>query len=140
MEVEPTGFAVLSREECLQHLASHTARIGRLAFVVDGWPVVLPLNYALHHGEVVFRTSLGSKLDHVSRGEPVAFEVDQVDEEWRTGWSILIQGRGHEVTDLAEVGGLRRLPLQPWATGRRDRYVRISAERMSGRQIITPDT
>jgi nitroimidazol reductase NimA-like FMN-containing flavoprotein (pyridoxamine 5'-phosphate oxidase superfamily) len=35
----------LSLEACLQHLRE--GRVGRIAFVVDGDPVILPVNYRL---------------------------------------------------------------------------------------------
>jgi nitroimidazol reductase NimA-like FMN-containing flavoprotein (pyridoxamine 5'-phosphate oxidase superfamily) len=137
MEVEPTGLRELSQEECLQHLASHEGRIGRLAFIVAGAPLNLPVNFALHRGRIVFRTSLGTKLDHLGRGTSVAFEVDEVDPELRAGWSVLVLGIAEEVTDLTEVAALRRLPLQSWAAGRRDRYVRIETRSMTGRELVS---
>lgn len=136
---EPTGLRELGHDECLGRLSGHEARVGRLAFVADGFPVVLPVNYTMHRGDVVFRTAIGTKLDHVRRGEPVAFEVDEVDPTWRAGWSVLVQGTAHEVGDLAEVSALQRVRLPTWAAGRRDRFVRIAAERMTGREIVVAD-
>ena len=136
MEGEGNGLRELSREECLQHLASHAGRIGRLAFVVAGAPLNLPVNYAVHRGRVIFRTSLGTKLDHVTRGAKVAFEVDDVDPDWRSGWSVVVQGTAEEVTDLHEVSELRRLQLQSWVAGRRDRYVRIEPTSVTGRELV----
>jgi uncharacterized protein len=135
MEVEPTGLEVLSPEECLQHLATHPTRVGRIAFVADGWPVVLPVSYALHRGDVVFRTSLGTKLDTVHRQAPVGFEVDDVDPATSAGWSVLIQGRASEVADLGELSALQALPLRQWVPGVRNRWVRIEAVRTTGRRL-----
>lgn len=136
---EVTGLRELSRDGCMARLAAHDARVGRLAFVADGFPVVLPVNYAVHRGRIVFRTSLGSKLDHVSRGEQVAFQVDEVDPTWRAGWSVLIQGTAEEVADLSEIAALQRIRLQTWAAGRRDRYVRVEARNVTGREIVVAD-
>jgi uncharacterized protein len=139
MEVEPTGMRELDRETCLQRLADHPVRVGRLAFLSEGYPVILPINYAIDRGTVVFKTSLGSKLDHVAGGASVAFEVDRVDADWLQGWSVLVQGRAAEVSELSEVARLRGLDLQTWAPGRRDRFVVITPERMTGREIVPPE-
>lgn len=140
MQGEGNGLRELSREECLQHLAAFSGRIGRLAFVVAGAPLNLPVNYVLHRGKVIFRTTLGTKLDHVGRGAKVAFEVDDVDPDWRSGWSILVQGTAEEVTDLREIAELRQLPLQSWVAGRRDRYVRIEPSSVTGRELVADST
>jgi nitroimidazol reductase NimA-like FMN-containing flavoprotein (pyridoxamine 5'-phosphate oxidase superfamily) len=43
----------LSIDECLELLRTH--QFGRIAVVIDGGPVVFPINYAID-GAVVFRT------------------------------------------------------------------------------------
>ena len=35
----------LSSDECLHLLMTHWPRVGRLAFVDAGWPIVFPINY-----------------------------------------------------------------------------------------------
>lgn len=71
------GIAALSAEECRARLAAHPVHIGRVAFVDDGYPVVLPVNHRLLDGAVVFRTGLGSRLDAALRGAAVSFQVDR---------------------------------------------------------------
>ena len=113
----------LSREEC--HTLLGGRHLGRLAFVDDKWPVILPVNYVLDDASVIFRTDEGSKLDAAVRGAPVAFEVDGVNEIEQTGWSVLARGHAEEVTDPDQLDRLRRLPLVPWAPGAKAHYVRI---------------
>ncbi len=55
-----TGLEVLERHECLRLLASQP--VGRVAVVVDAWPMIFPVNYALDGDSIVFRTDEGSKL------------------------------------------------------------------------------
>jgi uncharacterized protein len=113
-------------------------RLGRLAFVDADGPVILPVNYALDEGSVVFRTDPGSKLDAAAAAATVAFEVDAADERDRTGWSVVVRGRVGEVSDPAELERLRALPLYPWAPGAKARYVRIRPSSVTGRRIALP--
>src|SRR5581483_11514031 len=81
----------LSREECLDLLGAHS--FGRLAVNIgDGAPLVRPVNY-LFDGpsqSVVFRTAQGSKFHALLRAANAAFEIDGIDEESRTGWSVIV--------------------------------------------------
>jgi prepilin-type processing-associated H-X9-DG protein len=134
---EYTRIEELPREECLKLLA-YNSFVGRVGFIVDGRPMVMPVNYLFADGSVVFCTSPGSKLSHVSHGEPVAFEVDSSRPLYNSGWSVIVQGSGHEVTDPTELDALRRGPLQSWATPSSQHWVRISIDTVSGRRI--PET
>lgn len=129
------GLRVLEPDECRLRLESHPVHVGRIAFVSEGYPVVLPVNYQLVDGQVVFRTGLGSKLDVALRGAPMAFEVDAVDPAWEEGWSVLIKGRAEELMG-EELAQARQRTLRPWGPGSKTRYLRIRAEQMTGRQIV----
>ena len=126
----------LSKSECFGLLAK--GRVGRVAFVDDLGPIVMPVNFVLDRHMVVFRTDGGTKLDAAVRGRRVAFEIDGTDEAARTGWSVVIRGEAVEVTDRAELVRLRRLPLQPWAPGAKTHYVRILPAVLTGRRISAP--
>ena len=118
------GLEVLSPAACLRLLG--TGRIGRVGFVSDGQPHVLPVNYvASDAGEIVFRTTDGSVLTAVAGG-PAAFEIDGYDEQSRTGWSVCVHGPGREITDAEDplARRLRELNVITWAPGPRDRLVR----------------
>ena len=123
----------LTRAECFELLAS--APLGRVAVTDDRGPVVFPVNFVLDRHTVVFRTETGTKLDAASRGSRVCFEVDGTDESTHTGWSVVIRGEVTEVTDKAELARLRDLPLQVWAPGARNRYVRILPAVLTGRRV-----
>ena len=87
--------------------------IGRIAYTSRFGPAVLPVNYKWHDGAIVFRTTRHSALDEdlqtgISGGDYlVAFEIDQIDEPGRQGWSVLIQGPAHHVEGEAERAGRR---------------------------------
>jgi nitroimidazol reductase NimA-like FMN-containing flavoprotein (pyridoxamine 5'-phosphate oxidase superfamily) len=127
----------LSEDEC--HALLGQGHLGRIGLVEGDRPMILPVNYVVDGAAVVFRTDEGSKLDAALRGALVAFEVDGVNNEHRTGWSVLVRGRAEPVTDRSELERLRRLPLVPWAPGAKPHYVRILADEVSGRRISVAD-
>jgi len=129
MELEP-----MSDEECIRRL--HAAAVGRVGISMGALPVILPVNFAMLDGDVVIRTGAGTKLDAALRGAVVAFEIDGVDPIYHSGWSVLAQGRASEMVDEVELARARELPLEPWADGHRDRFVRIRTERLSGRRLV----
>jgi len=126
----------LTDDECRKLLGER--HLGRLALVDADGPVILPVNYTLDEGSVVFRTDPGSKLDAAAAGATVAFEVDAADERDRTGWSVVVRGQAGEVSEPADLERLRTLPLYPWAPGAKARYVRIRPTSVTGRRITLP--
>ncbi len=128
----------LTEDVCHTLLASH--HVGRLAFIGDdGYPIVLPVNYAIDGGDVIVRTDHGEMYEHVPLHR-VAFEVDQFDEVAQTGWSLLVRGAARDVTDShGEIYamGLRTGPTV-WTPGERHHWLAIRIERISGRQIVRP--
>ena len=125
--------AVLSRDECLALLA--TVPVGRIIYTERALPAVQLVNFALADDTIVIRTAWGSKLAAAARKAIVAFEADSYDSETRSGWSVTAVGHAHVVEEPDEIARLDTLPLQPWAPGRRQYYVRIAIERLTGRQI-----
>jgi nitroimidazol reductase NimA-like FMN-containing flavoprotein (pyridoxamine 5'-phosphate oxidase superfamily) len=136
--IDAKGLEILGVEECLRLLG--TQNTGRIAVIVERKPLVLPVNYAMHRGTVVFRTDPGTKLDAALGEEYVSFEVDEIDQRYRTGWSVLVVGQAERVYQPEELEELRRLPLQPWAPGHKAHYVRVLSTAISGRRIPAPKT
>jgi nitroimidazol reductase NimA-like FMN-containing flavoprotein (pyridoxamine 5'-phosphate oxidase superfamily) len=128
------GMQELDEEECAALLAGE--QVGRIGVVVDGQPLVFPVNYVFAEGTVLIRTGYGSLLSGAALGL-VAFEIDGFDGGRRTGWSVLVQGVGHDVTDALDTKSeqLQRLEVSPWAPGAKPRLLRIDAKRISGRRF-----
>jgi nitroimidazol reductase NimA-like FMN-containing flavoprotein (pyridoxamine 5'-phosphate oxidase superfamily) len=126
-------MVVLSEEECRRLLAR--VHFGRIGFVAEGEPTVLPVNYAFDGAAIVFRSTHGSKLAAAIAGRRVAFQVDATDPLYQGGWSVLVRGAAEVVDDPAEVERLARLPLRPWWPRARDRWLRIPVERITGRRL-----
>jgi nitroimidazol reductase NimA-like FMN-containing flavoprotein (pyridoxamine 5'-phosphate oxidase superfamily) len=129
------GIERLDRDECLRLLAADT--VGRLAVVVGRSPTILPVNYFLDGQTVVLRSDPGTKVDHGLRG-PVAFEVDAFDRDARTGWSVVVSGRLEEPPpfDGAAQERIRTLPVEPWAGGDKDHWLRLVPDRITGRRLV----
>ena len=126
---------VLTPKECIRLISEYPARVGRLA-IAGPRPVILPVNYVVDKGEIVFRTAPGTKLSAAAKDNFVAFEVDDVKPELRSGWSVLVRGQSHEIRDPTERERLSKLPLKSWAAGDKDHFVRISNAIVSGRRLV----
>ncbi|MFI0724135.1 helix-turn-helix domain-containing protein [Streptomyces sp. NPDC021224] len=126
-------LTALDPDECRTLLSDHG--IGRIAVTTEDGPAVLPVNYAVVGGAVVFRTerTAGPAL---AAGRRVAFEVDRTDEALSEGWSVLVVGLASAVTDPDAVRDLgTQTASAPWAGGERLLWVRIEPERITGRRI-----
>ena len=125
---EPT-LEELTAEECLELLAGQT--VGRFAVAAPGTgPLVVPVNYVMDKGAVVFRAGTGEKLELV-HGQHVSFQIDDFDPYHRTGWSVLVRGSAYEATHWE----VEHLLLDSWAPGKKDRWIRIHPATVTGRRI-----
>ena len=132
-ELYEPQLATLTREECLELLRG--AVVGRIGYVADGKAIIIPVNFALLEGDIVFCTATGSKLSWLSLRERVTFEADESRPADHEGWSVLIHGVAREVTHPEELAVLRRGPLSSWLRSPREHWVRITIEAMSGRAL-----
>jgi len=124
----------LSRGECLRLLAS--VSLGRVGLSINALPAVLPVNFALLDGEVVFRTVEGTKFHAATAGRVLAFEADGHEADGSSGWSVLVQGVSRVITDPTELSRAQQLTMEPWGVDQAaDRIVRISTTLISGRQF-----
>ncbi|MGN7780099.1 pyridoxamine 5'-phosphate oxidase family protein [Mycolicibacterium sp. 22603] len=124
----------LNRRQCLDRLQQ--VRVGRLVFTEDALPAIQPVNFRLWREDVVIRVAGGAKLAAATDHQVVAFEADELDPDLRSGWSVTVVGTAEPITavdDLVEVAGTF---VEPWVQGRRDHFVRIRTERITGRQIF----
>ena len=109
--------------------------VGRVAYVNDDGPVVLPVNYAVDQETVLFRTSAASPLAVHTRDGTVAFQVDEVDEVTESGWGVLL--RGTATFEHPKATGPANHPRpSPWVQGSRNLVVRISPQLVTGRRLL----
>jgi nitroimidazol reductase NimA-like FMN-containing flavoprotein (pyridoxamine 5'-phosphate oxidase superfamily) len=132
---QSAGLVVMSDAECVRMLKTH--QLGRLG-VVDHQvrPLIFPVNYFFDEGIVVFRTAPGSKLE-LAPGAHVCFEIDGWARTAGIGWSVLVKGIAHDITDPrgAPTGRLKFWPVRPAAPGTREHWIGIWANEITGRKF-----
>jgi nitroimidazol reductase NimA-like FMN-containing flavoprotein (pyridoxamine 5'-phosphate oxidase superfamily) len=136
--VEPV-VELLDEAECLRLISA--GGVGRIGYTGRFGPTVLPVNYALYEGTIVFRTGQDSPMGEdlrtgIAHAESkVAFEIDEISQGTREGWSILVQGSAHPVDSEAERASVVRSGVEPWTGGEKELFIRIIPTRMTGRRI-----
>jgi nitroimidazol reductase NimA-like FMN-containing flavoprotein (pyridoxamine 5'-phosphate oxidase superfamily) len=131
----PRGMDELAPSECLELLESVV--VGRVGVTIDALPSVLPVNFVVWNGSILFATVPGTKLDAAASNAVVAFEADEYGtSDAPTGWSVLVRGIARVVTDRVELAEIERLPLDSWAfDGTANHYVCIEPTVMTGRRL-----
>jgi nitroimidazol reductase NimA-like FMN-containing flavoprotein (pyridoxamine 5'-phosphate oxidase superfamily) len=127
-------FEAISREQCFDPLA--TNHLGRVAWQAADLPQILPVTYAMYQGSVYFRTTPDGILSELAQPTRVALEVDVLDQQTRSGWSIVLQGRTSAVSEPDALAHLWAADsLVPWAGGNRTLFICIRPDRVSGRVV-----
>lgn len=138
MEAASGKLVELSRTECLELLAANN--FGRVVVTTAGlgMPMIRPVDYAFDPASqsVVFRTGEGSKFHALVHSTQACFEIDALDPETRSGWSVIIVGRTEEVVGAAEINRLEQLGLVDPAVYARSHWMRIRARTVTGRRVI----
>ena len=127
------ALSVMTIDECERLLRRGT--VGRLVLVTPRGPDIFPVNYVVDHGTVVFRTAEGTKLATAVLGPAVAFAIDGYDAKAGDAWSVVLKGRASEVQRMRDVVEATELPLFPWHTSPKPRFVRIEPESVTGRRF-----
>lgn len=133
----PESYIELSRNDCLELLAAGS--FGRVVVTVGAAdrPLVRPVNYVFDHASqaVCFRTAEGTKLHALIRSASACFEIDEVDTETRTGWSVIVYGVTEPVGDPGEIRRLEQSVLDSFAPGPQAQWIRVRASTITGRRI-----
>lgn len=132
-DADPT---VIPAEECYRLLRSQ--QIGRLGVNAEHYPLIFPVNYGLDGDTIVIRTAPGTKLAAAQHAN-VTFEVDEVDQYARSGWSVLVRGLAEEVTEAHGPDLVRRthaVGVRPWAPGEHGHWLRLIPHGITGRRIV----
>src|SRR5215813_2786864 len=142
LESEEPVFELLDEAECLRLVGA--GGVGRIGYTGRFGPTVVPVNYALYEGTILFRTGehspmgedLRTGIEHAE--SKVAFEIDEISPATREGWSILVQGAAHPVESEAERASVMRSGVEAWAGGEKELFVRVIPTHISGRRIRRP--
>lgn len=127
---------VLTSGECFQMLAARG--IGRIGLIAGGYPLIIPVNYALDRDVVVIRTQPGSIVARAEHAN-VTFQVDEFNAANESGWSVLLRGQAESLTAQHSKPLVERTlgtDVRPWAPGDRNHWMRIIAHGISGRRIV----
>lgn len=128
----------LSEAECLRMLSA--GRVGRLAYTGGEGPTVLPVEYRLHEGSVIFHTLQGTFTEDDLRtgiahaDYQVAFEVDQIDPVAQWGWAVLVVGSAHHVDGEAEHASIIDAGADPWPGADTTHLIRVQPRYIRGRR------
>lgn len=128
-------FTELDESECVRLLQSRV--VGRLGFVTTApAPVIVPVNYAVVGRTIHLLTTGHGLLARWATTSDVAFEVDDVDPDRWSGWSVLAQGPCEAVPE-SEASRLRRQLPRPrtWADGDRHTLLRLRWTQITGRRL-----
>ncbi|MEU8618305.1 pyridoxamine 5'-phosphate oxidase family protein [Streptomyces sp. NPDC048623] len=128
----------LDPDEALRLLAG--APLGRIVFTRQALPAIRPVNHIVDDGHIIIRTHESGALvlstkEAGTRGVVVAYEADDIDTTTRLGWSTVVTGYCHLVTDPDDLARYERL-LTPWSDQTMDQVVRIRPDLVTGIRLV----
>ncbi|MFR9750062.1 pyridoxamine 5'-phosphate oxidase family protein [Nocardia sp. 004] len=127
----------LDRVESMRLLAS--VPIGRVVFTSNALPAVRPVTHLVDdHGAIIVRTRLSSGLTTAVRGNSpmvLAYEADEIDPVQHLGWSVVVVGLAHTVTDPRRIAHYEQL-LRPWACREPDAVIAIEPDLVTGIRLV----
>jgi uncharacterized protein len=135
-EVSKRTTEELDRQECLRLIAS--GGVGLVAFDDGEGPALIPVNYMMDGESVVFQTGLQGRLNQSLRTVPagaqvrIAFGVNRFDEADRLGWSVMLRGGAHRMSEEENAAAPR---VVSWAGGEHEAHFRLTPTHVSGRRI-----
>ncbi|MBE8471900.1 pyridoxamine 5'-phosphate oxidase-like protein [Streptomyces sp. TLI_55] len=117
--------------------------LGRVVFTRHALPQIRPVNHVVDGGDIVIRTHEGAALtSHTGQadgpGVVVAYEADLIDPDTHLGWSVVVTGYAHLVTDPRELARYRAM-LRPWVEQTMDYAVRIRPDLVTGVLLTAAD-
>ena len=122
---------VLDEDESWSLLSS--VSLGRLVTIMGGQAEIFPVNFVTQRRTLIFRTAPGTKLYSAVMSDQVAFEAD--DHTAAEGWSVIVRGRAHWLTDNVEILDAEEAPLLSWPATLKPHYVRVIALEITGRRF-----
>jgi len=114
--VAPRRMGQLGRAEALRLLGS--VSLGRIVFTHQALPAIRPVNHFMDSEDIIVQLHDGATLASIvtptqATGVVVAYEADVIDPETHIGWSVVVTGYAHLVTDEGELARFAAR-LRPW--------------------------
>jgi hypothetical protein len=125
----------LTRTRALDLLSS--VSLGRLVFTHQALPAIRPVNHLVECESIIVRATAGAAIVSAAdrHGVVVAYEADSIDSENHVGWSVIVVGTARLLADDAAAARYRTL-LHPWISGAVDDVITISADLVTGYQMV----
>jgi uncharacterized protein len=126
------GFTILDVAACRQLLDNRA--VGRVGYIAEGRPTIVPVDYLVHNNHIVFRSDPGQKMLHIPLHH-VCFEVDGRDDDHV--WSVVVQGFARDLTTAIgpDYQALRELTLASHAPIENAHWVAIDMSEVTGRRL-----
>jgi nitroimidazol reductase NimA-like FMN-containing flavoprotein (pyridoxamine 5'-phosphate oxidase superfamily) len=134
MSVKRRRMTGLSAEAALRLLGS--VSLGRIVFTRHAMPAIRPVNHVLDGTDVIIRSHTGAAVvsEAASADGVVAYEADVIDPHSYLGWSVVVTGTAHIVSDPGDVARYQAL-LTSWAMQEMDQVIRIRPGIITGFRI-----
>jgi uncharacterized protein len=123
--------SVMNEQECWELLRS--TPIGRVAMTIGDEVEVFPVNYEIREDSLYIRTAEGTKLFGIAMGRPIAFEIDDWDDE--SGWSVIAKCSARQLDHAYEIQEAEQLALTRWVPDSADVLVRLTPIKVTGRRF-----
>ena len=123
---------VLDRATCLDLI--RLVPIGRLGWLDDpGEFSVHPVTIAVVEDDIIFRSTPHPPVTG-EHARPAMMEIDDFEPATQVGWSVVVRGHAHPISDPAEVQRLDAL-VRPWFHAPQAQMIRLHPEQISGRRL-----
>ena len=89
----------LTKEECITLLSDNY--IGRIAYISQGNPDIIPITYYYdhEHNSIITYSGMGGKIEAMRKNKSVSFQVDEITslDQWK---SVLLYGEFEELSGI----------------------------------------
>ncbi len=131
---EPRTFETLDSGECWRLVGDHG--VGRVVFEGDTDTQVVPTRYDAQTGVAYFRAPTFGEMARRVHRRSTSLQVDDIDHETFTGWSILLTGTAHRVQDsrtMADLWSLGRPPT--WFPRVDTQWIALPVDHLHGQRV-----
>ena len=137
MDIDPSGYEILTPDECRGLLAG--TETGRLALHIGTLPIIVPVGFAPLDETVVIGGLTDEWYHAATQDSVVAFEADDIDAATGSRWSVVIVGVATELAGVPpeQADGLRA-GLARWADPAARKLVQLTIHLLSGRRARQP--
>ena len=126
---------VLTREECLRHLAAGS--VGRVLLSSRALPAALPVRYSLLDDRILFWADPRGHPAAIADKTVLGFQADDIDRTTHEGWSVMIVGRASYVRQSEAAASLEDGTPRGWAAASGP-LIALSLDLVNGRRLASP--